>query len=131
MVVVEQPFRGGLHTTAAFQFRRAGAVGRQQDARVVMQSAMQRQDRGWMGRNGLGRRQRLRVLLQPFDAEQLLPDRCGVVPRGLRRATREESRFQPAPSWTRRSYSRSITGSREPWVRRLRTAASMSVTLSR
>ena len=44
VVVVQQPFSGGHDTAAAFQLRRAGAIGGQQDSRVGIEAALQRQD---------------------------------------------------------------------------------------
>jgi hypothetical protein len=88
-VVIEQPFGGGDDTAPAFQLRRAGAIRRKQDSGVFIEAALQRQDGPRLGRDRLGRRQGLGVLLQPLDTEQLLPDGGGVVPWRRRRMAAE------------------------------------------
>jgi len=66
------------------------------------------------------------------DAEQFLPDGRAVVPgRGRTAPEHRADQAVPCTPSTRRSYSRSSTGSREPCATRRRTAASMSAALAR
>ena len=133
VVVVQQPLGRRHHAATALEFGGAGAVGGQQHPGVVVQSPLQGQDGRGMVRDGLGRGQGLRVQFQPVGAEQLLAHGRRVVPGRGRRPAPGGPRLQAGPcaSGARRSYSRSITGSREPCASRLRTAASMSAAFAR
>ncbi len=81
VVVVQQPFGRGHHGPAALQFRRAGPVGREQYVGIVIEAAAQRAHARRLRRDRLGRGKALRMLLQPLDAEQLLPHWRLVIPR--------------------------------------------------
>ncbi|MNO61713.1 hypothetical protein D3C76_523680 [compost metagenome] len=80
VIVVQQPFGGGHYAATALQFGGARPVGRQQYLGVVPQACVQRQHIRRRGRDPLGESQALGMLLEPLDAEQLLPHRRGAVP---------------------------------------------------
>ena len=73
VVVVEQPFRRRRDASPRLDLDRAGPVGLEQDRCIVDQPAVQ----GWPSwrprADCLHGRERLRMLLEPFAAEQLLP----------------------------------------------------------
>ncbi len=87
VIVVEQPFGGRHHAPAALQFFGARAVGREQDGGVVVEPRVQRQNSRWRLRHRLRGGEALRVLLEPFDTEQLFAHRRTVGPRRRRQVT--------------------------------------------
>ena len=86
VIVVEQPFGGRNDASAALQFRGARPVGGEQDGGVVVEPRAQRQNRRGSRRHRLRGGEALRMLLEPFDAEEFLSDRRLVVPGRRRRA---------------------------------------------
>ncbi|WP_225607823.1 hypothetical protein [Pseudomonas sp. PDM21] len=83
VVIVQQPLGSRYHTIAPFQLDSASPVGSQQDTGVVIQAHMQRQYTLWRIRHLLCQGQALRVLFEPFDAEEFFSNRCQTVPGRL------------------------------------------------
>src|SRR5690606_31826037 len=80
MVVVEQPFGGGLYATATFQLSRAGAIGRQQYRGIVIQPSLEWQHARRPGRNKLFLGKTARMLCESLYAKEFMSDRRFIFP---------------------------------------------------
>ena len=81
VIVVQQPFRRRCHRLSGVKGCRRFAVGGQQHLCIVLQSDGQPKDPGRAPKgNGLRRRQRPGVMLQPLGTEQICADRRLVLP---------------------------------------------------
>ena len=97
VIVIQQPLGGRHHAAAAFQFGGAGTIGSQQNHSVVVQTPLQRQHRRRCRRDRLGGGKAQRMLFQPLDTEEFLPDGRRVIPRRRWRAAPEGPILQPGP----------------------------------
>jgi hypothetical protein len=88
--VVDEPFGSRGDRALLADGQRQGAIAGEQDPAVVGDPGSERDSTPRIGQDGLRRRQRLGVLLQPLDAEQLCQDRLpGSVVRRLGAARSE------------------------------------------
>jgi hypothetical protein len=81
VVIVQKPLGGRNDRAPVFQFRRARAIGSQQNSGIFVEPRLQRLDlrRGVCDR--LRRRKRFRMQFESLDAKKFFADGCGAVPR--------------------------------------------------